>query len=475
MREAHLHLGALGESLSMPSLERCQDLGAALDLLADEARGCAPAACPGGGCESHGPGPRAGESCAVSGGTDTCRGPARTAGARFIRATGARVEAWPEARWPTLDELDRATGDTPVVVMSFDHHSAVANSAALRAANLRPGQAIAPNGLVCVDARGRATGLLHEQAAYAAWNAAPEPTPGQRRRDVLRALKLLGAMGFDEVHDLHAPSWLAPLLGEIDRAGGLTVRVRLFAPADRFAQDLRDREVWESERVRLAGAKVFYDGTLNSRTALVLHPYAHPDPTVGPRGKAMMTHETLAGHMRAVRALAPELELAVHAIGDAAVRDVLDRWELLGGGRGLRIEHCELIDEHDVPRFAQLGVTCSVQPCHLLADAPVLKREFPTRLHRVLPLKELIESGLIPGQSLLFGSDAPIVRPNPEDSVIAATLRRRRDEPDAHAIAREQAIGEELAWACFGNEGDSSRTHRAGASADEHTLREFKA
>lgn len=378
--------------------------------------------------------------------------------AKWTRAFGARIEGWAESRWPMLAELDAATGDTPTVVMSFDHHSALANSAALAAAKLSPGQVVPPNGLVCTNSAGRATGLLQEQAAYAAWNAAPEPTMGQRRRDVLRALKLLGAMGFDEVHDLHSQSWLGPLLGELDRAGTLRARVRLFPPASRLVEDCASRRLWESDMVRIAGGKVFADGTLNSRTALMLTPYASPLDEIGPLGKAMVSRSELNSHMRTCREL--ELDLAVHAIGDGAVRMVLDVWESVqtagtknsdGGKGGLRIEHCELIDEADVERFARLGVICSVQPCHLLADIEVLTRQFPRRLGRVLPLRDLIQAGLKPGRTLIFGSDAPIVRPNPEDSVLAATLRRRRDMPEALAIAPEQSIDEKTAWACFGS------------------------
>ena len=118
---------------------------------------------------------------------------------------------------------------------------------------------------------------------------------------------------------------------------------------------------------------------------------------------------------------------------------------------GHRIEHAEIIDEADVGRFKALGVVCSPQPCHLLADIEALRRLLPHRLHRVLPMRELIDSGLTPGVDLLFGSDAPIVAPEPRDNVIAATLRRREGAPASEAIAPEQAISEAEAWAALGS------------------------
>jgi predicted amidohydrolase YtcJ len=158
------------------------------------------------------------------------------------------------------------------------------------------------------------------------------------------------------------------------------------------------------------------------------------------------------------RADAVGLPLAVHAIGDFAVRATLDSFERVRpAALGQRIEHAEIIDAADVPRFAALGVTCSVQPCHLLADVEALYKYVPHRLNRVLPLRELLDSGLIPGHvgldgraGLVFGSDVPIVRAEPQDSIQAAVHRRRAGAPEHAMIAPRQALSEREAWACFG-------------------------
>ncbi|MEO0716499.1 MAG: amidohydrolase family protein, partial [Planctomycetota bacterium] len=117
--------------------------------------------------------------------------------------------------------------------------------------------------------------------------------------------------------------------------------------------------------------------------------------------------------------------------------------------RSFRVEHAELLDESDVPRFAAMDVVCSVQPCHLLTDIEALRRLVPDRLDRVLPFRELIDAGCAPGELLWFGSDAPIVHPEPQDSIDAATLRRRPGMPEADAIALGQALTESEAWAAF--------------------------
>ena len=116
---------------------------------------------------------------------------------------------------------------------------------------------------------------------------------------------------------------------------------------------------------------------------------------------------------------------------------------------GCRIEHAELISPEDIPRFKQLGVIASVQPCHLLPDIEALRRALPDRLDRVLPIRELIESGMEPGVDLLFGSDVPIVRAEPRDSIRAAVDRRREGMGQSEAIGPGQAIDEATAWRCF--------------------------
>ncbi len=428
LREAHAHISSLGESLRMTDLSACTRLDDCLQLVALAANRAR-----------------------------------RTGPAPFARLHGARVEAWPEHRWPTLAELDAASGDdVPVVLLSFDHHAAAANSAALRAAALTPGLRVPPNGEVRVDAHGRATGLLIEQAAFRAWSAAPEPDAAGKHALVAAALRHLAAPGFIEVHDLHSQPWLGPMLGSMQRSGELdTLGVREIwlypniADAD-HAESTRDH--WSTDRVRLAGFKVFLDGTLNSRTAWMLHPYRDPTPGL-PTGKPMLSIPDLRAAI--ARAQKAGVGLAVHAIGDAAVRAALDTWQSafhsmpgcldasMPSPPALRLEHCELVDAADVPRFAELGVVCSVQPCHLLADVEALTRYLPHRLDRVLPLRELVAAGCTPGDLLWFGSDVPIVRADPADSIRAAVERRREGAPQSDAIAWDQRITESQAWQAF--------------------------
>lgn len=413
LREAHVHLAWHGRSLGMLRLGVCTEVGECLAKVAEEA--------------------------------ERLRGLGKS---DWLMGVQVRVEGWREPRWPTREELDAVTGARPAWLMSFDHHSLVANSAALKAAGIRDGCADPEGGVLGRDGAGRLTGLCLEAAARRVRESAPEPPMSELREHVRTAIADLARMGFVEVHDLLSQPWLPVVLAEMHDAGELPLRVGLFPLVEHVEQVAAGRGSWGRPGLELLGGKVFVDGTLNGRTAWVLA--ANQDGVAGhPFGTALMTVAEIRKALEQCAGVG--VGLAAHAIGDGAVRACLDAVEgALPGGAGgsVRIEHAELVDEADVPRFAALGVRASVQPCHLLYDIEALSRSQPGRLSRVLPLRELIDSGLRPGQGLVFGSDTPIVRPDPGDSVQAAVERGRAE--GGVRVAPEQAITEREAWACFG-------------------------
>lgn len=415
LRDAHLHLAEHGEALSCVDLSGCATL--------DEALG------------------------AVS------RAAASAPSGQWIKAVKARMHGWREGRWPDARELHDAAGGRPCIVRSFDHHALVASTPALAAAGVGPGTPD-PEGGVIERRGGEPTGLLLENACNLIWRAMPEPSLDERREHLRRALADLAGMGFVEVHDMLSRPWMSGLIADLAAsgdAGASAVRVWLYPRLEEAEQLLETAETWQRETLRLAGAKLFLDGTLNSRTAWMLEPY--PEPIAGhPHGKPMMTADALEAALSKCDILG--LPAAIHAIGDAAVRAALDAIERVSPSTmGFRIEHCQFVDEADVGRFAPLGVIAGVQPCHLLADVEALRRVTPHRAHRAFPLRDLIDgaarAGFAPEEIVWLGSDTPVVRPDPEDNLQAAVHRRRAGAPQADAIAPEQAIGRDVALACM--------------------------
>ena len=413
LRDAHLHLAEHGEELSCISLADCASRDEALQRIARAA-------------DERDPG-----------------------SGSWLKAVAARVEAWKDPAWPTAHQLDEAVGGVPVVILSFDHHALVASSAALAASGIIPDTPDPQGGVIERDGR-TPTGLVLEEAAWIVRRAMPAPSERETLEHLRTALADLRLRGFVEVHDMLARPLVARLLLELERDGQLDMHVRLYATRESFDILADQCERWESERVRLAGLKIFTDGTLNSRTASMLHPFEQPRPGF-PRGTALMSEQDIADAIS--HADARGYPIAAHAIGDAAVRRTLDAVERITPGViGQRIEHAQFIDEADIPRFAELGVVASVQPCHLLTDVEAIHKYAPSRAERAFPLRDLIDSiegaGYDAADLLWLGSDAPIVPPSPHDNLQASVERRRSGAPEEQAIAPRQAITADEWRAC---------------------------
>lgn len=409
LREAHAHIFQLGRSLTMLDLGACTSAESMLSMVADRA--------------------------------------ASLSEGEWILAHSVRPEGWEDPRWPTRTQLDHAGGDRPIVAWCFDYHALVASSAALAHARIDASSKI-ESGVVELDDENEPTGLLLEHAALHLWNRVPEPDAPKRVEMVRAACTHLAALGFVEVHDLKAQPWLGGVLTDLLASGEIAdMRFDLYPLIPDLKSSLKAQKDGFDDRVRIAGGKIFVDGTLNSRTAWMLHPYAdgHPDR---PTGTPMMTPAQIEESLCVCKDHG--LPIAAHAIGDGAVRAVLDAIETTECNHsGCRIEHAELIDEQDLRRFVDLGVKASLQPCHLLPDMEALRRAVPDRLDRVLPIRSLLKSGLAPGVDLLFGSDVPIVRADAPDSIRAAVHRRREGMDESQAINPGEAIDEDTAWMCF--------------------------
>jgi predicted amidohydrolase YtcJ len=309
-------------------------------------------------------------------------------------AVGFRDGLWPDK--PTAELLDAATGDTPVVVISGDLHAVWLNSAG--------------------GARfGHGAGLLREQPAFEVTNAV-----GQLDDATLDALALTagkraaarGVVGFADLEmEWNSGTWVRRMANGFD-----TQRVE----AAIYTQHL-GRAIAEglstgqsiTDLLTVGRYKVLTDGSLNTRTAWCVDPY----PGTSDRGLLEVDRETLQANMR--RAIAAGIEPTLHAIGDAAVTFALDAFESLGVGGW--IEHAQLVATADLPRFAALGVTASVQPEHAMDDRDVADAYWAGRTERVIPVRGLLDAGA----RVVFGSDAPVAPLDPWVTIAAAVGRSR--------------------------------------------------
>ncbi|HEY2923808.1 MAG TPA: amidohydrolase [Candidatus Eisenbacteria bacterium] len=362
----------------------------------------------------------------------------RVASAQAADGGWVTIRGWVPREWPgelkRPSTLDQVLPDRPLVLFAIDGHSVWGNSVALQAAGLGAHTADPPGGTVDRDPGGALTGVLIEEAAPLLRRAVP------RRRepaeDLARAIRKAHSLGITGAHDFDRTDiWTAAQeLSERDR---LTFRLLLSVPAARLgsAQALELRSGWGNDRVRIGPVKFFADGTLGSGTALLEEEY-DDDTSMGTEVTSRAELED-----RCVQARKAGLTVAIHAIGDRAVRNALDAIEaaIQSGGFPLppRIEHIQLAREDDLPRFKGLGVLASVQPIHQVTDRAVARRKWGVRTARSYAYRSLQRAGA----KLLFGSDAPFDRPGPLFALQAALLRRGGDEPDTEAFHPEQRVG----------------------------------
>jgi predicted amidohydrolase YtcJ len=171
--------------------------------------------------------------------------------------------------------------------------------------------------------------------------------------------------------------------------------------------------------------KIISDGSLNTRTAWCEHPYADGSGSGAPN----QTPEELRALMS--RATDHGLRTAVHAIGDAACRDVVAAYAETGAQGS--IEHAQLMNRDDVTSMARLGVVASVQPAHLLDDRDITELIWPDRAERSFPLRWMLDDGA----ELAMGSDAPVSPLDPWLAMAAAVHRSADERPAWHP---EQAL-----------------------------------
>lgn len=356
---------------------------------------------------------------------------AEVAPGRWLRGYGWRDGDWSPRAEPTKEALDEVTGDTPAILISKDYHSVWLNSAALAAAG---GDLEVHGGVVERDAAGEPTGILREESAWRFRDRHVSTTEDEWVEATRAGLRLASSRGVGAIHD--KDGWLgAPgIFQRLRDEGNLSVRVWGSIPHEQLdsAAALSLRSGFGDEFLRIGYLKCFMDGTLGSQTALM---------TDG-SGVEITSREELEEIVR--RGAERGWPVGVHAIGDQANRNALDAFEATRDAwepKGLRhrIEHAQCLAPDDVPRFAALGIACSVQLSHAPSDRDLAERFWPDRLEGTYAFRSLLESGAL----LANGSDAPVEELDPLAGIAAGVLRSIDERPawrPEEALTVEQAL-----------------------------------
>jgi hypothetical protein len=362
---------------------------------------------------------------------------------------------WDHERWggelPRRDWIDAVTPEHPVWVSRLDGHMALANTRALTLAGVDAQTAEVPGGEIVRDADGRPTGVLKDNAMSLVQQVVPAPGEALLDRQVASAMRYVAGNGVTTVHDMGDWASLAAWRRSQER-GGMITRVYAVVPLadwERLREEVAARgrgDAW----LRIGGLKGFMDGSLGSHTAAFLDPF-----TDAPEDRGLLINEP--GAMRAwiAGADAAGLHVAVHAIGDRAIRELLDIYGEITQAHGardrrLRVEHAQHIHPDDLPRFAAQDVIASMQPYHAIDDGRWADRVIGAeRARTTYAFRSLIDSGA----HVAFGSDWYVAPATPLEGIYAAVTRRTLDGAHPQGWVPAQKITVEQALRAYTVEG----------------------
>ncbi|WP_293876818.1 MULTISPECIES: amidohydrolase family protein [unclassified Sphingomonas] len=366
----------------------------------------------------------------------------------WIIGGGWNQEAWGLGRFPTAADLDAAVGNRPVWLSRADGHASWGNSAALKAAGVTAKSVSPPGGRIEKGAGGLPAGVFVDAAQGLVARVVPQPLGKDRNAAFLKAQAILLSYGITATADMGTSidDWLT--YRRIGDAGGLRVRIMSYgAGVDTTVQiGAVGPSPWlYNDRLKLVGVKLYADGALGSRGAWLKAPYADAP---GQSGAGFMNDTVMRNLMS--RAAMDGYQVAVHAIGDRANAEALDSIEEMAqtykGDRRWRIEHAQIVDPVDLPRFGKYGTIASMQPTHQTGDRVMAEARLgPQRLAGAYAWASMLKNGA----KLAFGSDFPVEKPDPWAGWAAAFTRQDADGQPFGGWRPEEAVTREQAWWAF--------------------------
>ncbi len=366
---------------------------------------------------------------------------------RWIIGGGWNQESWGLGRFPTAAELDAIIPDRPVYLERVDGHAAWVNSAGMKAAGVTSSTK-APLGGAIEKAGGKPSGIFVDKAQNLFAKVIPQPRPVENDLALMKAQEILLSQGVTTIADMGTTMEHWQSFRRAGDKGQLKVRIISYAGEidNMIAIGGPGPSPWLYEdRLKLAGVKLYIDGALGSRGALLKQPYADKP---GESGLTLLTSAQLKNKMS--RASMDGFQTAVHAIGDKANDEILSAIEELQytfkGDRRWRIEHTQIVDPVDLPRIAQTGSIASMQPVHQTSDRLMAEARLgPDRLTGAYAWNSILESGA----KLAFGTDVPVESANPFPGLAAAITREDASGQPFGGWLPQERLMREQAWKAY--------------------------
>ena len=386
---------------------------------------------------------------------------AQTSTGKWITGRGWIETFWKPSKFPTRQDLDKIAPDNPVFFTRADGHASVANSAALRIAKIDRNTPD-PFGGQILKSSGEPNGMLLDNAQELVSRNIPKPTEAEREEALLRGINREIGLGWCEIQNAGSDSEDIDLLRKDFEAGKIKIRFinAVYGPGKDAQNFLREGATINAfdHHLTQRTIKVIFDGALGSRGAALLKPYSDAPDTSG-----YLTEKPEELKPMFEEALRSGIQVETHAIGDRANRLILDLYEqafkaVPPNARKIReprwrVEHAQILDPVDIPRFAKLGVIPSMQPSHAISDLFfALSRLGIDRLAAAYAWQSFLKSGSI----ICGGSDAPVERGEPMIEFYAAVARKSIRGESAEgwhpeqAVSREQALKMFTIWPAYG-------------------------
>jgi predicted amidohydrolase YtcJ len=396
---------------------------------------------------------------------------------QWIVGRGWDESDWPERHFPDHQSLSNAAPENPVLLARVDGHAIWVNAVAMKIAGLTAETADVEGGRIYRDGGGKPTGVLIDRAMGLITKHVPAPSRAEIKEALRRGMQECLALGITTVHDAGCGESEVAAYRELLAAGGVPLRVYVMLwgtdeplLAEHFR---RGPEIGlGGQRVTIRSIKLMADGALGSRGAALLEPYQDEPKSTG----LLILSEDQVFHV-ADQALRHGFQVCTHAIGDRANRMVLDAYERAfalhpeAKDPRFRIEHAQILDERDIPRFGKLGVIASMQPTHCTSDMPWVTDRIGNA--RAAEGAYVWQKLLRSGARIASGSDAPVESLNPLFGLFAAVTRHDHQGkppggwfPDQR-MSREQALRSfTLEGAYAGLEEDDKGSFAKGKLAD---------
>jgi predicted amidohydrolase YtcJ len=348
---------------------------------------------------------------------------------------------WNLGRFPTAQELDAVIADRPAALDRIDGHATWLNSKALHAAGITKDTKDPNGGRIERDAAGNPSGVLVDKAMDLVEAVIPKLNEAERMAALRAAMTHMNSVGLTGVGDAGVGADVIAAYKELADQGRLSVRV--YAMIADTGEDFRvlskDGPLlgYGNDRLTVRSVKLFADGALGSRGAALLAPYSDKPEQ---RGLLFMTDADMQHKIET--ALKAGYQVNIHAIGDAANHQVLDAFEAAYrtvGGRQLRnrIEHAQVVELSDIPRFKQLDLIASMQPTHATSDKNMAETRIgPERLKGAYAWRTFLAQGTV----IAGGSDFPVESDNPFFGLHAAVTRTDHEDQPAGGWHPEQAM-----------------------------------